>query len=238
MKKRSKHCRECNKCVESFDHHCKWINNCIGSTNYCWFLWLLSSMCGMMVIQTAVGIYLFAHSFYNPAGTEADLAAAYPAAVPRSGYAAALAVFITISTAALWPLAELLLLHVVLIHKGMTTYDFIMANRDSQLKRSASGGVAAGAWFLCRSRKIVDEDPVFLRNKAKKVPLNPCLACSTPFRPATSQSGQHQQQSQSGGLQGAQMEFDSVQSVMHLSRNGGCNQTKSGQVRNVPLMLG
>jgi len=34
----SKHCIICNVCVDRFDHHCYWINNCIGKNNINYFV--------------------------------------------------------------------------------------------------------------------------------------------------------------------------------------------------------
>lgn len=38
---KAKHCSSCNKCIYSFDHHCIWLNTCIGGKNYKMFLFML-----------------------------------------------------------------------------------------------------------------------------------------------------------------------------------------------------
>lgn len=39
--KSTKHCGHCRKCVAAFDHHCLWVNNCVGGRNYAWFIVLI-----------------------------------------------------------------------------------------------------------------------------------------------------------------------------------------------------
>jgi hypothetical protein len=56
--KETRHCMVCKRCVQSFDHHCKWINNCVGKANTTLFIvmvvWLIIECCGCVALALYV----------------------------------------------------------------------------------------------------------------------------------------------------------------------------------------
>lgn len=72
---RASHCSLCDNCVDNFDHHCPFVNQCIGGRNYPYFIGFLMSVTTLSVVAM-VGFV-----FYAQAGSEGSGGASPVAAI-------------------------------------------------------------------------------------------------------------------------------------------------------------
>lgn len=54
---RAHHCRICKRCIKKLDHHCPWINNCVGERNQKYFLQFLVYV-GILAVYSIILIIL------------------------------------------------------------------------------------------------------------------------------------------------------------------------------------
>ncbi|OLL22667.1 Palmitoyltransferase erf2, partial [Neolecta irregularis DAH-3] len=121
---RSSHCRKCDNCIEFSDHHCIWLNNCIGRRNYRYFfVFVITAVILGFYLSVLCCIHL---SLQKQNGKRVSFATA----IENRGVSFSLAIYGFI--AALYPSA-LSGYHIYLVSRGQSTHEFL---RDSVLPQT------------------------------------------------------------------------------------------------------
>ncbi|KAI7848706.1 DHHC palmitoyltransferase-domain-containing protein [Circinella umbellata] len=147
---RASHCRQCDNCVEVEDHHCIWLNNCIGSRNYRPFFVFITSatlLCLFVIVFSIVHLLLK----WKEHGLEATFNTVFNSA-PVSFVLAIVCLILLLMV------GGLNLYHCSLILRGITTHEQLRATvmtkqSDLSVNPYNKGNPALNmAYVLCRPR--------------------------------------------------------------------------------------
>lgn len=116
---RTKHCKNCNRCVATYDHHCPWIGNCVAEKNRRFFFYFLICQLGESIWAT----YYLSMCFESAADISEWLKQSYLQLIG-----------IIISSFFILMVGSLVFIHLYLASRNLTTWEFLSWSKISYMK--------------------------------------------------------------------------------------------------------
>ncbi|KAL3656417.1 hypothetical protein V7S43_018720 [Phytophthora oleae] len=134
----TRHCGRCNKCIPGYDHHCIYLNTCIGTRNYPLFAGLLS--CSTLLLLTQQIVTGYAISCLLAPGQDDG----------KKTRAAMLCVLSVLPLLELFFLLVLGTFHLYIAFRGLTTYEWLYQWLEARRPDTASTGASTeGSQVYC-----------------------------------------------------------------------------------------
>jgi len=131
--------------VAVFDHHCKWLNNCIGSLNYKSFFLLVLIYEFQLLFTITTGLFIAVQSFLQ----EDDRALTHSSKVISIA-------FVVLQIVKFIGLLQLLAWHLWFLREGITTYEYVVELREVlDLKEKRKDGVLTEFQFQQKKQELI-----------------------------------------------------------------------------------
>jgi palmitoyltransferase len=142
-KPRTIHCQVCNRCVEKFDHHCPWINNCIGAKNIGFFYLFIICTAVFLIASLYQDLEFIFDSwddFYNFDDFQGDL--------PKFALIVSIIVLVLVETVFLILVSLLIFIQSGNLASGMTTNERFSHYTDEE-SQAIQNGCLLNCFSMC-----------------------------------------------------------------------------------------